>query len=242
MKCCGTSQMDEQPFPQRGILHRNLNLKLKKLKEIGTELGQAQGAEVYVYVLSTVEFAEDKQQFIQTGSAPNFQGNYVTLCTCKRYMRSLRKVADWENIWIAGFTSHKLGQNYLFYLMQVESAFGSFRELWEAGTLPAAMKQAKNASRNRLGDLFHPLSPNKSNDYLIHSYEEPTKGHVHQPKEWHKDIEYENPWGKRAPVVVGNPKFSFLWNEPLILFSSDRKQRRGHWRYNNLQDFWSVLK
>jgi len=230
--------MDEQPFPQKGILQCNLNLKLK---EIRTKFCQAQSAEVYVYVLSTVEFAEDKKRFVQTGSAPNFQGNYVTLCTCKRYMRSLRKVDDWENIWIAGFTGHKLGQNYLFYLMQVEYAFGSFRELWKAGALPAATKQAKNASRNSLGDLFHPLS-NKGDDFSVQSYEPPMEGHVHQPNEWHIDIEYKNQWRKRAPVLVGNPKFSFLWDQPQILFCSPRKQRRGHWRYNNLQDFCSTLK
>jgi hypothetical protein len=227
--------MDKQPFPKKGILFKNLDLNLEQvLKKLGTE----QKPEIYAYILSTVSFSKEQDQFVQKGSAPNFQGDYITLCTCKHYMRSRRSVADWKNVWIAGFTSHERGENYLFYLMQVEAAFGSFRELWENSLLSASTKQAKNASKNSMGDLFPPLSMTKGNDFSFCSYKKPIEGHVHLPEDWHNDIQKS----KCAPVLIGNPEFSFLWTKPLIVFSSSRKQHRGHWRYSDLQKFRSDLK
>jgi len=238
MKCSGIKQMDKQPFPSKGILFKNLDLNLEQvLNKLGTE----QKSEIYAYVLCTVSFAKDKNQFVQKGSAPNFQGDYITLCTCKHYMRSRRSVADWKNVWIAGFTSHEQGEYCLFYLMQVEAAFGSFREIWENNLLSESTKQAKNASKNSMGDLFPPLPLTKGNDFSFRSYQKPIEGHVHLPKDWHNDVKYKM-LGNHAPVLVGNPKFSFLWTKPLIVFSSSRKQHRGHWRYSDLQRFSSDLK
>ncbi len=87
MKCSGIKQMDKQPFPKKGILFKNLDLNLEQvLKKLGTE----QKPEIYAYILSTVSFSKEQDQFVQNGSAPNFQGDYITLCTCKHYMRSCR--------------------------------------------------------------------------------------------------------------------------------------------------------
>lgn len=231
MNCCGTKQVDEQPFPKMGILHQNLDLNLE---QILIKLGETQSSDVYAYILSTVSSG-----FFHKGSAPNFQGDHITLCTCKHYMRSCRAVDEWKDVWIAGFTSYKWGHNYLFYLMRVEHAFRSFRELWEAKILSASSKQAKNVSKNSLGDLFRPISLKNGNDFSIVSYQKPMIGHSHRHnerhKEWEKDIKYENRQKLHAPLLVGNPKFSFLWTRPLIM--SSHKLCRGHRHYKVRGEF-----
>lgn len=234
--------MDRQQFPPKGILCQNLDLNLE---QVVRKLGEAESSDVYAYVLHTVSCDKDKDQLLQTGSAPNFQGDYITLCTCKHYMRSLRPVDCWKNVWIAGFSRHEMEDHYLFYLMQVERAFKSFRDLWEAST--SDTKEAKDASKNRLGDLYRPISSNNGDDFSIHSYKPPMEGHVHhQDYLLRKDIEYLNNKNKkatRAALLVGNPKFSFLWTKPRILFySPDKKGFHGHWRYPDLQKFLKNLK
>jgi hypothetical protein len=158
-------------------------------------------------------------------------------------MRSSRTANDWRNIWVAGFTSHKLGFNYLFYLMQIDSAFDSFQKLWKSNILSQVTKQTKNASKNSLGDLFRPLIGN-ADDFSIHSYAEPMIGHSHRKEKksttWHKDIYYPSRSGRPAALLVGKPKFSFLWEEPLICSSENLS--RGHRRFYNLQEFLSILK
>jgi len=109
-----------------GALYKNLSLK-----ELVQKLREEKG-EVYAYVLTTIKY--ENGEFIQTGSAPNFQGGLITLCTCKRFMRTWKPVQEWKGVWIAGFTSTQITstrKNYLFYLMKVSNAYPSFKSLWE---------------------------------------------------------------------------------------------------------------
>ena len=157
-------KIDGQPFPKSGGLFKNSDLRLEQLKQKLEIKNQSRSkAEVYAYILSTVSSGKHESRFLQKGSAPNFQGDHITLCTCKHYMRSSRSVECWRNVWIAGFTSNGEGRNYLICLIQVERAFNSFRELWDAKILSGATKKAKNAPRNSLGDLFRPLRTKPTN-------------------------------------------------------------------------------
>ena len=102
-----------------------------------------EGGVIYTYVLTTVE-ADSHGSFVQTGSAPNFQGGLITLCTCKHLMRTNRTPNNWECVWIAGFTGINIlsdHRNYLFYLMRVKEAFSSHKELWD--WLSAPVREAK---------------------------------------------------------------------------------------------------
>jgi hypothetical protein len=76
-------------------------------------------ATVYCYVITTVK--NRGGQLVQNGSAPNFQGGMITLCTCKHPMRSFLEPDEWKGTWIAGFTTVTAGQggNALVYLMEI---------------------------------------------------------------------------------------------------------------------------
>lgn len=93
-KCAGgcNTQDEEkgQPFPKGNLLEGNMNRSLECLKE---KL-KNEKALLYIYILTTIEIDKDDpsdKTFIQTGSAPNFQGGHITLCSCKHYMRTLRE-------------------------------------------------------------------------------------------------------------------------------------------------------
>ncbi len=231
-----------QPFPESGPLRQNKNLNLDQLKH--KTCGHFKMSQVaYVYVVATVSHPKGEECFCQTGSAPNFQGAYITLCTCKHYMRASREAADWQNTWVAGFTPRKMGRNYLFYLLQVETAFDSFRSIWRTNCYSGKMKKAKDASHNEFGDLFRPCTRSTTNDYSVRSYKSPTKSHPHsQKKEWHNDIQYKNRCGKHPPLLVGNPRLSFLWTKPLIY--TTKKLGRGYlrFRFDEIQDLYKTLK
>ncbi len=74
---CSTDEPDHQPFPRKGLLSDNSNLPLETLySSLGSER-----TVVYRYVITSVD--NNGGRFVQRGSGPNFQGNMVTLCTCK---------------------------------------------------------------------------------------------------------------------------------------------------------------
>jgi hypothetical protein len=79
-----------QPFPSDGVLSTNLNLTKSALAaRIGTTGGAA-----YSYVVRTVGMDCANLQFEQHGSAPNLQGDFLTLCSCKHQMRA--SLDRWE--------------------------------------------------------------------------------------------------------------------------------------------------
>lgn len=214
MKC--KSVADHQAFSQEGPLARNANLQLN---ELHARLVADRGT-VYCYVIATIE--EQNGRLVQTGSGPNFQGELVTLCTCKHRMRTSMSPDEWVGKWIAGFTGvgPGRGRNYLFFLMRVGQAFESHRELWCADTIPRETKQAKAADANVLGDLYRPRSAT-GNPFDPRDYVPPCPEHVHcKDSHWHDDIDYVGFSDRVAALLVGDPERSFLWNRRMTCFAS----------------------
>ncbi len=200
-----------QSYPRSGLLANNLNLDLGELLE-RVRPGHDR---VYYYVVKTVKYRNGG--FVQEGSAPNFQGGLVTLATCKRRMRAGKVAAFWKGIWIAGYTGIGEvgdGRNYLAYLMRVSHVFDSQRDLWL--WLPEDARRAKAAEAHRLGDAFQPCDLD-ADPYDPEGYASPHPCHSHlEGDEWHEDIDCTRYFGRRPPLLVGDPEYSFLWNEPRI--------------------------
>ncbi len=229
---------DCQEWPQDGELKANMNKTLNTLKRVSENGGDER---VYAYVLTTVK-VDRHGGFVQTGSAPNFQGGFITLCTCMRQMRTYRKADAWKDVWIAGFTGvNILGdhRNYLFYLLRVKEAFHSHKELWD--WLDSTVKKAKNASRYKFDEVYEPL-PNLTDSFDRNQYCEPIKEpkHVHfKNDQWFKDIDYINTKTKRRPaLLVGAPDYSFLWSRPKIYFN-DKLPRTMY--LDNIREFITKL-
>jgi len=206
--------MDYQPFPTTGRLMSNMNLGFAKLN---TKICSEQ-AEVYCYVVATIK--NQNGHFFQTGSAPNFQGDMVSLCTCKHFMRTFMEIEDWEGKWIAGFSGVVAGNgnNVLVYLIRVGHAFKSHMSLWFADEISDETKQAKSAQISKFGDIYKPKDQ-ISNEFSAQSYFHPIEGHVHCNNDgWHNDINYEGCKGRNAALLIGNPDYSFLWNQPMIYY------------------------
>ena len=182
--------------------------------------------EVYVYTLATTRMDKKTHTVRHMGSGPNLEGSLTTLCTCKHKMRQDQK-GDWQGKWILGLTSRDRskgfdGKHYPFYLMKVERSFDSQKEIF--GYLeqnnPCALR-SKNAVKNRLGDIFEPIS--KCSDPLDPKmYKTLHKNHSHGENDsigWHSDIVYH---GRSVPLLVGEKNNTFVWPQPMIRFIKDR--------------------
>ena len=206
--------MDHQPFPTTGRLMSNMNLGFAKLNsQICFE-----HAEVYCYIVATIKNQDG--HFFQTGSAPNFQGDMVSLCTCKHKMRTFKDTEDWVDKWIAGFSGVAAGNgnNALVYLMKVGYAFKSQMSLWFSDEIPEETKQAKLAQISKFGDIYQPKDQ-MSDEFAVQSYIHPVESHVHcNNNNWHNDINYEGCKGRNAALLIGDPEYSFLWNQPMIYY------------------------
>lgn len=195
-------------------LEANWNVPLATLTD---RLGQ-NPASIYFYIVNSIDW--DGRQFEQRGSAPNGDGGYLTLCTCKHYMRTFRTTVDWPNTWIAGFTRKSAvdDRNFLIYLMQVGWAFSSQRSLWQSDAIPVKTKLAKAAHGNPHGDLFEPSSLEGS-EFDPTRYRPPIAEHSHASAvDWHKDVGYQKK-GKRPALLVGTPDLTFVWSRPSISYA-----------------------
>jgi hypothetical protein len=207
-------KMDYQPYPTTGRLASNINLDLSNLKD---KIFFEQ-AEVYFYVVETIK--NQNGYYLQTGSAPNFQGDMVSLCTCKHRMRTSMDTEDWVDKWIAGFSGVAAGNrnNVLVYLMKVGWAFKSQMKLWFSDKIPEETKQAKLAQNSKFGDIYKPKD-RMGDEFSAQSYFHPIESHVHCNNDgWHNDINYEGSKGRKAALLIGDPEYSFLWNQPMIYF------------------------
>ena len=207
-----------QQFPRAGTLAATLNVSLDELR--GALRGET--GPTFCYVETSIKYGSDG--FAQEGSGPNFQGGSVTLCTCKHSMRSSRDVEEWPGAWIAGFASVSLNpvehMNQLAYLMKVVEAYPSQSHLWRA--LSPAVREAKAADRDRLGDLYRPKD-SLNDPFDPQCYEPPLPDHSHC-YEWQHDIDSID-YGRRPALLVGDQKLSFLWSQPLIASSTSSAER-----------------
>jgi hypothetical protein len=223
-------KLDHQPYPRQGQLAKTLNLTLGTLMSRLADI-EFQEATVYCYVITTIKF--DVGGFLQTGSAPNFQGDLITLCTCKHFMRTFWDAPGWQGKWIAGFTGVRAGtgRNDLVYIMRVAHAFESHRDLWLSEALTSGAREAKAADRDELGDVYQPI-PGRGDPFDPANYQAPVPNHVHAKRdEWHKDIRYPNLTcaGRRPALLVGQSGLSFLWSKPMLLHPS--ALHRGQKKY-----------
>lgn len=221
---CSDNESGHQPFPATGLLgNGQKNVSRDVLEKIG-DPDNSDPPDVYLYVVTTMKY-EEHQGFLQEGTGPNFQGDRITLCTCKHHMRSSLSAHDWTGKWIAGFTSRmelhdQPKANYLVYLMRVSEAFESFHGLWY-NNIPLETKNAKAAHLCRGGDIYQPQHQD-INVYQSAGYVSPCEelgGNYNRDNCWRKDIHYDRGYGRRpAALLVGDRKKSFLWNQPMIKY------------------------
>jgi hypothetical protein len=221
---CGKTNLDYQPFPSRGRLARHLNLPLETLRQALP----ATSATVYAYVVATVKNRDGR--FVQYGSAPNWQGGVLTLCTCKHYMRTFRTPDNWQGVWLAGFTGVREtdGRHALVFLTRIADAVPSQADLWQSTALTTSAKRAKDASRHIHGDLFRPADFD-SDPFDPGAYVLPHADHDHVGDErWHSDIDYTSRSGQRPAFLVGDPAHTYLYDCPALFapFRLGRGQRR----------------
>lgn len=261
MKCptqprCSLSNEDHQPFPTKAGWPQHLNRTRKYLDRLQKKFHTEP---VYSYVISSIDKEEVGDVFRQKGSGPNFQGGRITLCTCKHRMRTYPKITDPNSaVWIAGFTGVKVHgrKNWLFYLMRVENEknagiFDSHSDLWRFDS-PGwkEIRKEKSSRQHAQGDVFEPKKRIPSGDskgkFHPKNYYHPCLGHAHRKHEktgkprWHKDICYEGQNGRKAVLLLGEKKNSFLWSGPRICFTAGRHPR-GEKRWDNLKDFLKAL-
>ncbi len=214
MTCNTKTQMKHQPYPTTGRLANRLNLTLPEL----SHAIQQEEAVVYSYVVATTRNVDGR--FVQTGCAPNFQGEVISLCTCKHFMRSFLSPKDWKGKWVAGFSGVTAGNghNILVYLMRVGHAFESHQDMWMSTEIPHTAKLAKLTHVSDFGDVYQPTTPS-GNPFSVHSYLHPGENHVHtQDNEWHRDINYEGRSNRKAALLVGDADTSFLWEKPMLSY------------------------
>jgi hypothetical protein len=234
-----------QPFPSGGRLGRNLGLPLPLLAARLRQLDHR----AYSYVVETVKWGRETATFEQHGSAPNFQGDVLTLCTCKHQMRAGRAAGDWRGVWLAGFTSRTLldGKHWLFYLAEIGSAYESHADLWTS--IEADCRKAKAAHTHYLGDVFEPKSPTPKADARFSPLRYvPPHLHAHRWQDeegwhdgWQNDINYHLADRYRhPPLLVADPRRTFLWNEPVIYLAEDHC--RNYLKWPSLRKLLALLR
>jgi Nucleotide modification associated domain 2 len=228
-----------QLFPTDGLLGKNLGLPLPLL---AARIGKGED-KAYSYVVRTVRLDHDTTTFEQHGSAPNFQGDVLTLCTCKHQMRASQAAEDWRGVWLAGVTSRTIydGKHWLFYLAKIESAYELHCDLWTG--MKARSRNAKAAHVHFLGDVFKPkpptptsvarFSPSRYVSPLHHAHRWQDEDGWHN--DWHNDIDYHlaHKYG-HPPLLVADPRRTFIWNEPMIHFAEDHC--RNYLKWDSVQE------
>lgn len=230
---------DGDAFPAPSSLKALLNCVPPLLRE----------SPVYAYIVTTIKTKAD-YRLIQEGSAPNFDGGRITLCTCKHKDRatfhpSRDRDDPWKNVWVAGLTSKSEDPSRsLAYLMLVERSFANHLELWRM--LPDYLRSAKSASKSQLGDLFEPKARAAKNPHEPTNYKTPIPDHVHStpkhPNAWHYDVMR---WGRSAKahrLLLGKASQSYRWKQVRILLKMNAIGYSAHHRlFESLDAFIANL-
>jgi len=239
-----TGVQSVQPFPKFGPLKNNLGLGLSELRK---QLVQDSGP-TFSYIVQTVKMNNDAIEFEQHGSGPNFQGDRLTLCTCKHQMRTRKTLVEWKGTWVAGFTGVQAYEkkNWLFYLAKIEQGYESHTDLW--GKMSQKSRDAKAAHLNFLGDVFMPKEPFPDDNarFWPIRYRMPKIGtHTHRtvsdPDGWQTDIQYRHSISQLRPsLLAGDPQLTFMWDEPTIYLPG--KHCRDYAKYKSIGELLRKLK
>jgi hypothetical protein len=237
-----------QPFPTRGRLARRLDSPLGSLRRVIPTV--LQECPLYVYIVTSAKVLDGA--FAQTGSGPNFQGGFITLCTCKHKdrasppkpgCRGSNPNDPWKGVWVAGLCSPSQARpRGLFYLMLVERTFASHAACWTGLGHPSQ----KSAHRHPFGDVYEPRASASGSPWTEASYKDHLPEHCHDSKGRRTDIEVSYYTMKRHPrLLVGDPEWSFLWRAPRITLTphADTDWATAHHRfYQELSDFLPTLR
>jgi hypothetical protein len=211
------------------------------LEELLNRLQGYPGVEVRIYTVASTRMDKNSNDILHEGSGPNLEGGLATLCTCKHSMRQSRTPEEWRGRWVLGLTSRAKnngfgGEHYLFYLMRVEYAFETHKELYEyLGSKNSKALKLKNAVNNRLGDIFEPKN-NCTNSLDPTMYKFPRINHSHSDKWFKIDIAYNE---KSCPLLLGDIENTFVWQKPSIKFALSRGA--GNKKMHIGDDFFSLL-
>jgi len=212
---------------------RRKDLELSKIKEL---LKKESGV-VYSYVATTAKFKEG--DLIQTGCGLNFEGGLLTLCTCKRRMRTYPDVK--AGTWIAVFASGAGTQEHcLFALMRIGTTFDSHAQLWKE--LKVKERKAKSAHANQFGDVYEPKHGAIRNEFVRESYLPLHHDHPHKDKERSvaKDVGYQNrQTGEHSKLLLGHANHSYLWMKTSIAYKSQHPRTK---KWSSLNEFLKELK
>jgi hypothetical protein len=210
------------------------------IKELSSKIND--NDTVLAYVVKTCEPKRgdsDASVILEhSGSGPNMAGGYITLCTCKRMMRTSPDFWDavkGSRIWIAGFSRSVLdGKNWLFYVMKVGKTFDSQRKIYEylKESKPDVLEK-KLATDFELGDIFVPKNPCRS-EFDPDCYKLPHPNHAHtkppRPDTWKKDINYQGYGGRYPKMLLGDETNSFCYPNGKIYLTSDKPMTQGNRR------------
>lgn len=206
---------------------------------------------VLAYVVKTCEPKRDESSasiaLEHTGSGPNIAGGRITLCTCKRKMRTspvFLAPALRSRIWIAGFSRSTLdGKNWLFYLMKVGETFDSQREIYERLKSNPDVLEKKLATDFVLGDIFVPKNPCRS-EFDPSCYKPPHPNHAHtQPPHrdtWKNDINFQGYGGRYPKMLLGDEVDSYCYPNGKIFLNTVKPMTQGNRRMSG-EDFLALL-
>lgn len=211
------------------------------LEQLKAMLSSHLDEKVRIYTVASTEFKEGQVEHF--GSAPNLEGGLATLCTCKRSMRAGQSCEAWQGTWIAGLTSRAKGKgfngkHFLLYLMKVEKAYSTHKELHDyllKNNSAALLK--KNACKNNLGDIFIPKKI-VSDELDFVDYLKPHPEHSHGCKdndEWIQDIAYK---GKSSPLLMGDSNNTFVWTNGRV---ASKEQRGSGNKKTTMREFLQLL-
>lgn len=201
---------------------------------------------VLAYVVKTCEPSGASVVLEHTGSGPNMAGGRITLCTCKRKMRT--SPVFWDDalrsrIWIAGFSRSILdGKNWLFYLMKVGETFDSQREIYERLKSNPEVLEKKLATDFVLGDIFVPKNLCRF-EFDPNCYKPPHPNHAHtkppHQDTWKKDIDFQGYGGRHPKMLLGDELNSYCYPKGKI-FLDTKPMTQGNRRMSG-EDFLGFL-
>lgn len=226
--------MNYQKFPQSGIIFNNMDKEEINIKSEDDNI---------IYCFPQHRITLEKDGFHQLRSGPNWQGNILTLTTCKQRLRTYKDAEDWIGLWLAGFTPKNSGGNYLLWLAKIQHSFESNYELglW----LSEEDYKLKCANNDPCGDIYQPIKQLSGEErFDVKNFVHPI-GHTRTERyndgsyKWWKDIEYIGASYRRQAVFAFNPSLTFLWSEPK--FIPNFSLYRGGKKFNSIIEFINSL-